>query len=292
MIIILYTRIIINIDILTNNQELYRLMENELLKLSIKKNTFAKNDSELFNIKETILSNTKDKIEWFNIERVGMKYIINIEPKVSSNKEEKQPYCHVISTKDALITRIITEEGIELKEINESVKKGDIIISGDIKLNDELKKEVCASGKVYGKTWYTINISLSKTYKEKTPLKKKRYNILLSYNNQKHLIFKSRLKTYLTNSKKLLSIFGLDIYLNQDIEAKEIEKEYTEKELQNKIDNLVKDKMSKILEGEYQILEQKVLKKQDNNSTIDIELFIVAEELISKTKITNPTKVE
>ena len=50
--------------------------------------------------------------------------------------------------------------------------------------------------------------------------------------------------------------------------------------------------MSKILEGEYQILEQKVLKKQDNNSTIDIELFIVAEELISKTKITNPTKVE
>ena len=61
-----------------NQIDIHVIVSYELLKLSIKKNTFAKNDSELFNIKETILSNTKDKIEWFNIERVGMKYIINI----------------------------------------------------------------------------------------------------------------------------------------------------------------------------------------------------------------------
>lgn len=48
--------------------------------------------------------------------------------------------------------------------------------------------------------------------------------------------------------------------------------------------------MNKILEGNHQILEQKVLKKSDKDSTIDIEIFIVAEEQISTTSYDQPNQ--
>ncbi len=291
--LVFFTRIIIDIDILTNNKDLYSIIENELDKLSVKKFTFLRSDQELLNIKKTILNNQKDKLEWLNIERQGMKYIINLEPKVKALPLEEEKYCHVISTKDALVTRIITSKGIEVKDVNDSVKKGEILISGDIKLNEEIKNQICAQGEVYGKTWYTINITIPKTYLSKIPQKKQRYNIELRFNNKKYSIFKPRLKTYISERQKIVSIFGLDLYLIKDTEVIEETKFYTSQELENKVKELVTDKMSQMLKGEHQILEQKVLKKQDNNSTIDIEIFIVAEELISQTKTFEPeTKTE
>ena len=49
----------------------------------------VKNNKEITNIKETILYNNKDLLEWINIERIGMKYIINIEAKVNQNSLTK-----------------------------------------------------------------------------------------------------------------------------------------------------------------------------------------------------------
>jgi len=68
-----YTRIIIQIDILTNNQDLYRAVLNELDKEGIRKYTFIKNDGELGKIKSIIVDNNRDILEWINIERKGMK---------------------------------------------------------------------------------------------------------------------------------------------------------------------------------------------------------------------------
>lgn len=285
--IISITNVIIDIDILTNNKEIYNIIDNELYRLNIKKFTFKKNDSQLLEIKNKILKNQSNKIEWLNIEKVGMKYIINVEPKKNYDKQEKNEYCHIISNKDATITRIITSQGTELKEINDSIKKGEIIISGDIIYNDEIKQQVCANGEVYGKTWYTINLSIPKKKIINKKLNQKRYNIILKYNNKSYQLFNPRLKNYTSSKKKIISIFGLDIYLQTDVETKETTKIYTEKELEKEINKLVEEKMNKILKGESKIYEQKVLKKQYNNSTIDIEIFIVAEELISKTQIIN-----
>jgi len=276
-----YTRIIIQIDILTNNQDLYRAVLNELDKEGIRKYTFIKNDGELGKIKSIIVDNNRDILEWINIERKGMKYVVNIEPKVDKNIEEKEEYCNIISTKDAIITKIVASNGMEVKDINDSVKKGDIIISGDIKYNEETKAQVCAEGIVYGTTWYTIHISLPKTYESIIQLDKVRYNLGLEYNNKKIKIFRPRLVEYIDESKPIVNIFG---YQFQFIKEREVAREYinyTEEELENNINALVREKMRQTLEGESQIIDTKVLKKYDNDSTIDVEIFIVAEEQIS-----------
>lgn len=235
------------------------------------------------------MQNNKEIIEWINIERHGMKYIINIEPKIEKNKEEKEPYCNIISTKDSIITKIITSNGIEMKEVNESVKKDEIIISGDIKYNEETKNQVCATGIVYGKTWYTINISLPKTYEKKEILKKTRNNILIKHNNKKYKLFKPRLEYFEEKNKKIINFLGIEIYLQKEYEVSINYENYTESELEDLLKKLVIEKMNQTLEGKHQILEQKVLKKTNKDSTIDIEIFIVAEEQISTTSYDQPS---
>lgn len=288
----MYSRIIIDVDILTNNKELYSLILHELDVHSIKKYTIRKSDKKISDIKEQILKNNKEKIEWINIEQVGMKYIINIEPKIDKNKKEQKEYCNIISSKDSIITRIITEKGIELKEINDYVKENDIIISGDITYNEETKSQVCASGVVYGKTWYTINISIPKKHEIITTANKKRYNIMIENNNKKYKIFKTRLKDYIDENKEIVNIFGIKIYFQKEKEVTKEIKEYSEEELLQLADNLVKEKMSNNLNGNFNILEQKVLKKSDNDSTIDMDIFIVAEEEISKVSYDQPITKE
>lgn len=290
--IFLFTRVIIDINVITNNKDLQRTILNELDKEGLRKYTFIKSDPQILEIKNNILNKNKNLLEWINIERIGMKYVVNLEPKVEKNRIDHEEYCHVISLKDAMITRIIASNGMEIKAINDSVKKGEIIISGDISYNEEVKARVCATGIVYGKTWYTINISMPKKYEHISKKSKKRFNLGIEYNNKKTKIFKSRLQDYTEENKKIINIFGIELKLIKEIEVERTIKEYNQEELNKNIINLVDDKMSKTLEGEYEIIDRKVLKKSDNNSTIDIEIFIVAEEQISEVKATQITEIE
>lgn len=215
-----------------------------------------------------------------------MRYIINVEEKVQKNKNKKPQHCNVIATKEGIITKITSKEGEVIKEINDSVKENETIITGDIIYNEETKKQVCAEGDVYAKTWYTINITIPKYQKNKIKQKEYRYNLEIKYNNKISKIFKSRIKSSINERKKIGELFNTKIFLTKEYKTKEELIKKTKEELKEKANNLIQEKMNHILKGKGQILEQKVLKKTDFNSTIYIELFIVAEEKISKT-ITN-----
>lgn len=281
LLIIMFTKITINIEVITENSSLRKHITNELLKQNITKYTLAKNNNKINKIKNIILTNNKDKLEWINIERIGMTYKINLEPKVEKNKQEESQYCNVISTKDSIVTKVITHKGVELIEPNESVTNGDILISGDITYNEETKKQVCASGEVYGTTWYEIHLSIPTTKETITKLDKKRYNIKIHYNNKIKRLLKTKYKDYITKSKKIINIFGLKIYIEKEIPIKRKQTKYTEEELNNLIKNKINKTLSHKLKGEYSIKRQNVLKKQLNNSKIELDIFIVAEELIS-----------
>lgn len=281
--IILYSNIIIDIKIITQNQELRSLINNELDKNNITRFSFALNENKLAIIKNKIIDNNKDRIEWLNFERKGMDYIINVEPKISAKKEEKGSYCNIVATKEGTISRIISTKGQELKEINENVKKDDIIITGSIKNNETEISRVCAEGKVYAHTWYMIDITTSNVYIEKIKHNTFRYNILAKYNNKSKKIFKSRIENYTEENKKIIDILGFELYLQKEIETTEKIKKYTEEVLDKKINKLVTEKMNTIIKKENSIISRKVLKKEQKDSKIYIEMFVVAEEEIGKT---------
>lgn len=280
LLIFIYSNIIIEINIETSNKYYYNIISNELAKYKLNKYTIKKSEKKLNEIKNKILDNNKS-IEWLNIENVGMKYNIKLEPNISYEIEEKHSKCDIVSTKDATITKVISSNGVELKEINDYVKKDDVLITGEIKLQDETKNYICAEGTVYGKTWYTIKIKTTKYYENKTNTKKKRYNI--EFNNKK--LFKDKYFYHDDTKKRLIKIFNNEINIIKEQEVNKEYLKYDEDTLYKMIDKLIEEKMNSQLKDNYKIIERKLLKKVDNNSTIELEYFIVAEEIISTKKI-------
>ena len=86
---------------------------------------------------------------------------------------------------------------------------------------------------------------------------------------------------YIVEQKKIINIFGIELYLQKEIQVKKETKPYTEEELNTLIDNKLKETLSHTLKGEYSIINRNTLKKYINNSKIELEIFIVAEEQIS-----------
>ena len=280
LLIIIYSLLIIDIDIKSNNNHYIDIITKELKTNNIIKYSIRKPMNKIDIIKEQILNNNKD-IEWINIERVGMKYIINIEPRVIKEPTKENINCNIIAKKDGTITKIISSKGIELVEKNDVVKKGDILISGSIMFNDEVKSTVCATGNVYAKTWYTINIKTRKYYEKNTYTGKKRYNIII---NDKKLL-KEKYMNHKDTNKKIINILNNKIYISKELEYNKNYIKYDEQTLNKNISKLINEKLSIELKNDYKIIEQKVLKKIENNSTIELEYFIVAEELISTQQI-------
>src|SRR5699024_9641860 len=74
LIIFVLSNMIFEIKIETQNKELKTLLIKELENYGIKKYKFKKNYEDLTKIKENIIKNNKDKLEWMEIEVSGTKY--------------------------------------------------------------------------------------------------------------------------------------------------------------------------------------------------------------------------
>ena len=74
----LLSNIIFDVKIMTNNSELIKIINNELIENNLVKYHLVKSFNEKELIKNKIISEHKDKLEWLEIERVGSKYYIHL----------------------------------------------------------------------------------------------------------------------------------------------------------------------------------------------------------------------
>jgi similar to stage IV sporulation protein len=87
-----------------------------------------KSDLELRQIERSLMTKL-DKTAWVGIEIKGTKAFIKIVEKVVIPPEDPRP-SHIIADKDGIITEVIVLEGKQLVKKGQTVKKGDILISG------------------------------------------------------------------------------------------------------------------------------------------------------------------
>ena len=184
VILIFLTNIIFSIEISHSSEKTRNFVMNELNKNGINVLQFRKSFKELEKIKNKILDNNKDKIEWLEIERIGTKYVVRLEERKINNITNNYEFQDIVAKRDAVIKKIVVNSGMKVKDINDYVKKGDIIISGNIYLNDEIKKTVEASGEVYGEVWYKLSVEypLINDTKEETGNKKQVFSLNI-FNN-------------------------------------------------------------------------------------------------------------
>ena len=282
--VLFLSRVIVRVDVIHSKKTLRDLVTKELEEYGIKRLTLKKDYSKLEEIKQSILDSYPDQLEWIEIEVLGMNYIVRVEERIITVPEVKPAACHVVAIKDGIITKIIAHDGEAQKRVNNAVKKGDIIISGNVMLNEEIKNTVCARGSVYAEVWYTVNVSVDLEYEEHKVTGDKRWNFMWENEYGKHSLFKGRFDHYNTSDKKIFSLFGIGIYKQMEMEYEVIPKKYSEEEAINEGIRQAVAKIELKLNANEWVISKNVLKKSVNDSKMELEIFFTVNELISETE--------
>lgn len=279
----LISNIIIKVNVIHSNKKIREMLYNELEEYGIKKFSIKKDFNALEQIKNTILENNKDTLEWISITNIGMTYVIRVEERILDDIKEEEKYCDILSTKEAFITNIYATSGEVIVSINDYVHKNDILISGDIYLNEELKGITCAKGIIKGKVWYNTTVTVDRVYYKKEYTDNKRYNLTVRNKVLRKNKYNNYDKEYIIKNN-LISLY-------KELEYKKVKYIYSEEEGFNKalleLEKKFKDKFG----NEGKILETKILSKNINEESITLKAFVVTEESIGK-KITKEFIIE
>lgn len=268
------TSYIVDIEVIHSSSSIRKLIYKELDNNNVKKYSFAYSFNELDKIQQNILNNNKDKLEWISITKDGMKYIIRCEERKIKEINKESGYRNIVAKKDAYITKIISTKGVNLVRSGEYVKKGDVLISGEIKLYEEVKGDTLATGYVYGNVWYNVQLSIPKEENKKEYTGKSRFNI----NINDKIFFKNKYKYFSQENIREIKILGLKIKFYKEKEYGYKKHILSDEEVENLVNDKIKEKFSNI----GTISSQKVLKKEINDSTIDYRVFVICNEIINE----------
>lgn len=271
--IIYLSNTIFYIDVVHNNKEIREIIKEELSNNDIRVYSIKKDYDYIEEVKKKILEKYKDKIEWLEIENVGTKYIVKVEERKINKINNQELPRNLVALKDSIIIQVEANKGIILKNKNDYVKKGEIIVSGAIDLNGEIKNNVSAAGTVYGEVWYKVEIEYPLKYIEKqiTSETKKVYTFKFLNKNI------STYNDYFVTKEKVLynnKVIPFSILKQTKNKIKKIEQTLNINEAIEKATKVGIDKIeSKLNDNEY-IIDVKKLKVEKNNSKIILELFI------------------
>ena len=158
-----------------------------------------------------VLQNS-EYISWININRRGnVAYVSVIDKETHTQEEEKKGYSNVVASVDGVIDEITVISGVAKVKAGDSVKKGDILISGV--LPAESGGGFCfAEGRVSARVSDSVEVKISDTREEKVAGEKKLNEITLKFFNFNIKIFK-----YYGKSDKMYDI----IYSKEDFSFKD-----------------------------------------------------------------------
>lgn len=280
------TNMVFDIEVVHSNKEIRNLIKDELKLNGIKKYSFKKSFKEKNQIKEKILNKYPDKIEWLEIIEEGTRYIVRVEEREIPSKSEDNKPRHIVAKKDAVLKKVVASEGDIVRDSDDYVKKGDIIVTGEVMLNENVMGKVKAEGKAYGEVWYVIKTEYPFVYfEEKETGKKKDVYVLEFLNHNFEFTFNKfknkKIKDDVIFSSQLLPI---KFVRQSQKEVKQKKWVLTFDEALLKAKELSIKKVEKSLgENEY-IIRNKYLKSSMKNSTIEVEMFFAVYEDVTAYK--------
>ena len=273
----LLTMTIFDIKINTDDKELKNKIKISLNNNGISKYKRKKSFAELKSIKEIILKENKSDLEWIEINEHGCIYEINLTKRVIPKEEiNNGNESSIYAGQDGVIKKIVVYQGTKIKEVNDYVKKGEVLISGNIYKDENIVGKTNAVGEVYAEVWYYVSVSVPFEYKEKEytgriinhyylDFKGKRFTIMGKYNSDNA-----------DNNIELIlskSYLPFKLYKEKRKEFKYIKHTLNEKDAYISGLKRSEEEISKRLnKGDY-IISKNVLKKESKYSKMNIEVF-------------------
>lgn len=285
--LLIYTlsNVIFKVEVIHSNKNIIKLVTKELEDNGIKKYKFVKNYQEIEQIKNKILEENKNTLEWLEIIREGTKYTIRVEERIINNKPKDNKIYNIVASKNAVIKNIYAESGEKIRSINTYVKKGDIIISSDITLPNNEKISKTASGKVQGEVWYNINIEYPYQYHEIKYTGNKKKVLVLNLLNKRISFFDfHKYKTFNRNIKYIFnnSVTPISLTYEDEYETNIINEVYDYDTAREKAIAKAKEKLLEKYPNIEEVTDIKIITEEDKETKISLNLFVTCLEDITE----------
>ncbi len=124
--IFFFSNIIVNVQVIHSNKDIRELVIKALSNYGIERLTLKKDFQEIEKIKQHILDDFPDQLEWMSIEVDGMQYVVRIEERIITKPNIKRERCNLVATKSAIVKKISYSVGESKVMVNDFVREGDI----------------------------------------------------------------------------------------------------------------------------------------------------------------------
>ena len=282
--IIFLSKQILFINIETDNRKLKEIIKEELNKNDITLFTFQKNYKNLKEISTKIKQNNLNMIEWIELEQKGTILNIKVIERVDKKEKEDNTPKDIVASKNGYIRRIYSRRGQLMKNIEDYVKKGEVIISGNIIRNEKVVGQVKAEGKVYAEVWYIVKVNKNIEYIKTIEKDYGKESLQLIINKYKLNIISFPKKVSINKNKTIFKNKTFALVLNKEKKYNLEKKKYKNNELQKLLETKAKNGLKKTLEKDEYIMSQKTLKKSTINGKMYIEVFFKVYEDIALEK--------
>lgn len=282
--ILTLSNIIFSVEVIHNDKELREILTKELSNYDIEPKKFKKSFKEIEQIKKEILEKYRDKIEWLEIENVGTKYIVKVEERKIIDITEDYTKRNVIATKSAIIKKVFAKNGVIVKNVDDYVNAGDIVISGEITLNETVMDTIKAEGEIFGEVWYNIKVEYPYIYSEKKLIGNTKDVLAINFLNKSYGLFDfNKYKDKIVEDKVLLKHLFLPISLvkQKQREVSIIEYVLTEEEALDAALKKGREQMEAKLDEDEYIISEKQLKVNIKESIIVVDIFYAVYENIT-----------
>ena len=281
--LIFLSHVIFNIEVIHTDSEIRNFLLQELENYGLKKYRLKKSYQEIQTIKNSILEKYKNEIEWMEIEESGTTYIVRLEERIIKQEEKEEEKQNVIASKSAVIKKIIAENGEVIRNINEYVNAGDVIISGNIYLNDEVKDTVTAKGVVYGEVWYNVSVEYPYIYSEIKEMNNYKDVFVLKLFSH-NIEFTTKPYSEKRIEEKVLlyhPLLPISLVKQRQEEIQTISLVLTAEEAKEKAIIEAQKKMEEKLDDDERIIDYKVLKLNIKEDKIVLDVFFTVYENIT-----------
>ena len=286
MLLFLLCNTIFDIKINSDDKDIVNIINDSLKDNGIDVYKRKVSFNKLNSIKNKILEDNKDTLEWIEIREKGCIYYIDVTPRVKSNNNvDNASPSDIVAEKDGVIKHIVVHRGSKVIDNGDYVKKGDVLISGNIIKNENVIDKVHSEGVIYAETWKTVNISI--------PFKRIDYVYKKTINHYYLDIFgheftiSGKYDSDNTINKKSIVLDKPYLFFKLYKEEKKIydynEVILNEEEAYNEALNRSANIINKKLSSDEYIISKKVLKKEVKRSKINLEVFFKVYEKIGVT---------
>ena len=285
ILILFFSRVISQVEVIHQDSSIRSYLLDELKKYGIKRYSFKKGYDALEKIEDKILSDNKDKLEWIEIIEYGTKYTVRVETRKLNEDKEVYQLQHIVSRKNAVISRIEAIQGEKVKFVNDYVKKGDIVISGNITLPDNTSVVTMAKGRVYGEVWYQVTLDYPYVYQESKLTGNSKTVYAIYFFNKRYGLFNfSKYRTFESKRDILFSFNLLDIQFVREKQYETLVRDeiYTDSMVEVKAREYVKKKLMRDNPYIRKILEMRVLNKNSDSKGVFFKIFTKVEEDIGE----------